>query len=139
MAALYLVDANVLSETMRPRPNPMVLAWLEEHEPRLVVDPIVLGEIYAGILKLSRGRKRNQLEHWFTPVGERVVCLAWDSVVGLRWASLLADLQRSGRAMPLLDSMIAATALSHGLTVATRNTTDFQKAGVRVVNPFEAF
>lgn len=66
-----------------------------------------------------------------------IVCLPWDATIALRWAELISDLRRSGRSMPLADSMIAATALTHGLTVVTRNGKDFEKAGLSVVNPFE--
>jgi predicted nucleic acid-binding protein len=64
-------------------------------------------------------------------------CLPWDANTGLRWARLLADLRRSGRAMPIKDSLIAATALEHDLTVVTRNRRDFENAGVEVVDPFD--
>jgi len=57
-------------------------------------------------------------------------------LTGLRWAELLASLRRSGRVMPIKDSLIAATALVHGLTMVTRNSTDFEKAGLRIVDPF---
>jgi predicted nucleic acid-binding protein len=67
----------------------------------------------------------------------RLACLSWDAATGLRWARLLADLRASGQTMPVKDSMIEATALAQGLTVATRNTRDFAKTGVRIVNPFE--
>jgi len=63
-------------------------------------------------------------------------CLVWDAATGLRWAKLLADLRRSGQSMPIKDSLIAATALVHGLTVATRNARDFRAARVKVLNPF---
>ena len=66
----------------------------------------------------------------------RLHCVAWDAATGLRWAQLLADLRATGRAMPVKDSLIAATALAHGLHIATRNRSDFEKAGVRLVDPF---
>lgn len=65
------------------------------------------------------------------------MCLPWDATTAIRWAKLLADLRAKGRAMPLKDSMIAANALAHGLTVATRNTRDFKEARVPLVNPFD--
>lgn len=132
----YLVDANVLSEATKPEPEGRVLDWLSDHESDLVVDAIVLGELAVGILALPKGRRRSRLEAWLAKVTETVECLPWDGPVSRRWAGLVADLRRSGRAMPLLDSMIAATALEHGLTVATRNVRDFEVAGVPVVNPF---
>lgn len=114
-----------------------VIDWLRRHEHQLVVDPVILGEIRFGILLLARGSKRRKLERWFDDGVRRLECLPWDANTGLRWAELLAELRATGRAMPIKDSLIAATALIHGLTVATRNTVDFSKARVAVVNPFE--
>lgn len=132
----YLVDANVLSEPTKPAPEPTVVEWLRRHEREIAVDPIILGEIRFGIHRLPAGKRRQQLERWFRDGVARIVCVPWDAVCGLRWAQLLADLRRQGQAMPIKDSLIAATALVHGLTVVTRNEADFKKAGVKVVNPF---
>ncbi|MGA7307117.1 MAG: PIN domain-containing protein [Rhodothermales bacterium] len=131
-----LVDANVLSEATRSDPNPTVVDWLREHEPMIVVDPIILGEIRFGVNLLPKGRRRSLLERWFDEGVARIACLPWDAATGMRWATLLADLRLSGRAMPLKDSMIAATALQHGLSVATRNVKDFEKAELDVIDPF---
>lgn len=133
---VYLVDANVLSEPTRPLPDPKVVAWLSSHESDVVVDPLVLGEIQVGILSLPRGRKQAQLNQWFEAVVRAIDCVPWDAAVSRRWARLVVDLRKKGLAMPLLDSMIAATALEHGMTMATSNVRDFERAGVRVVNPF---
>ena len=133
----YLVDANVLCEPTRPAPDAKVVAWLTAYEGEYVVDAIVLAEIQMGIIALPRGRKRSVLEQWFAGVVQRVECLPWDAAVGLRWAQLVVDLQKQGQAMPTRDSMIAATALTHDLTIATHNTRDFKKAGIKVVDPFE--
>ena len=132
----YLVDANVLSEATKPQPDARVVGWLRQHERELVVNPVILGEIRFGILLLPVGRKRQRLEQWFTSGVSRLRCLPWDIATGLRWAELLADLRRGGQAMPVKDSLIAATALAHGLTVATRNVDDFAAAGTPLVNPF---
>jgi hypothetical protein len=132
----YLVDANVLSEPTKPVPDPRVVEWLEAHEADFVVDSIVLGELYLGVLALPRGRKRARLEQWFEAVVATVDCVPWDAAVARRWAALVVGLRKKGLALPMLDGMIAATALAHGLTVATRNTRDFAKAGVEVVDPF---
>jgi toxin FitB len=132
----YLVDANVLSEPTKPVPEPRVVEWLEAHESNFVVDSIVLGELYLGVLALPRGRKRARLEQWFEAVVATVDCLPWDAAVARRWAALVVGLRKKGLALPMLDGMIAATALAHGLTVATRNTRDFARAGVEVVDPF---
>ena len=132
----YVVDANVLSEATKPAPSPRVVDWLRQNERELAVDPFILGEVRFGIHLLLAGRRRRRLEQWFDDGVARIVCLAWDAASGLRWAKLLADLRASGQALPIKDSLIAATALIHGLTVVTRNTRDFRKAGVRVLDPF---
>ncbi len=134
----YLVDANVLSEPTKPAPDPRVVEWLREHERDVAVDPIILGELRFGILLLPKGKKRMALERWFDAGARRLHCLPWESETGLRWAELLADLRAAGRTMPIKDSLIAATALTYDLIVATRNGSDFEKAGVRIVDPFMA-
>jgi predicted nucleic acid-binding protein len=133
----YLVDVNVISEATKPQPDARVMTWLRRHESGLVIDPVVLGEIRLGILLLVAGKRRTLLERWFDQRIGSMVCLAWDAATALRWAELLATLRTKGITMPLKDSMIASSALAHGLAVATRNVVDFKKAGVRVLNPFE--
>ena len=132
----FLVDANVLIEPRGAAPDEGVIRWLRRHEREIAVDAVILGEVRFGILLLPAGKRRKRLERWFDEGVQRLHCLPWDAMTGLRWAELLASLRRSGRAMPIKDSLIAATALLHGLTVVTRNRGDFEKAGVRIVNPF---
>ena len=132
----YLVDANVLSEPTKPTPDPQVVKWLCMHELDIAVDPVILGELRFGILILPQGRKRAALESWFDAGVRYFNCLPWDAETGLKWAELLARLRTTGKAMPVKDSLIAATALVHGLAVATRNRADFVNAGVPVVDPF---
>ena len=134
----YLVDANVLSEPTKPAPEPRVTEWLRVHERDIAVDPIILGELRFGILLLPKGKKRAALERWFDGGVQRLHCLPWEANTGLRWAELLARLRAAGKAMPIKDSLIAATALVHGLQVVTRNRPDFELAGVRIVDPFMA-
>lgn len=132
----YLVDANVLSEPTKPAPSSKTIDWLRANEGNLVIDSIILGELCVGILSLPRGRKLRQLEEWFGEVVQTIDCLPWDATISRRWAKLVVDLKRKGDTLPLLDSMIAATALEHDLTLATRNTRDFKRAGVKVLDPF---
>jgi toxin FitB len=133
---IYLVDANVISEPTKRVPSGKIVDWLSANEGNIVVDSIILGELCVGILALPRGRKRTQLEQWFDDVVQTVDCLPWDAAISRGWAKLVVDLKQKGDKLPLLDSMIAATALQHDLTVATRNTRDFNKTGVKVLDPF---
>jgi predicted nucleic acid-binding protein len=101
------------------------------------VDSIVLGELCTGTLALPRGARglnsSSGLKQWYG----RSIAFPWDAAIARRWALLVVNLKRTGEPLPLLDGMIAATALEHDLTVATRNTRDFRKTGVKVLNPFE--
>lgn len=132
----YLVDANVLCEPTKPDPNTTVLDWLRQNERNMAVDPIILGEVRFGILLLPTGRRRARLESWFSAGVRRLHCLPWELETGLKWAELVARLRAAGHAMPIKDSMVAATALVHGLVVVTRNRRDFENAGVEIVDPF---
>jgi predicted nucleic acid-binding protein len=133
--ARYLVDANVLSEATKPRPNQRIVDWLAHNEPELAVDPIILGEIRFGILLLPTGRRRSRLERWFEDGLQRLHCIPWEAPTGLRWAELLATLRAEGRAMPIKDSLIAATALTHDMAIATLNRRDFDAACVTLIDP----
>ncbi len=132
----YLVDANVLSEPTKPTPHPGVVRRLQNNEREIAVDPVILGGVRFGILLLPRGKRRSRLEQWFDGGVQRLHCLSWEAETGLRWAELVASLRASGRSMPIKDSLIAATALLHNLVVVTRNRNDFEKAGVKLVDPF---
>lgn len=132
----YLVDANVLSEPTRRQPDSRVIAWLRDNEGRIRIDPVIAGELRFGILVLKKGDRRARLERWFSAGIEKIECIDWTRETGLRWAQLLADLKSKGRTMPIKDSMIAATALTVGLTVVTRNVSDFSRAGIDVLTPF---
>ena len=133
----FLVDANVLSEATKPRPDEVVIEWLSRHGTEIAVNPIVLGELEYGILLLPSSKKRERLREWFAAGIKHLPVLELDAGTGRVWAVLLAELKRKGHAMPIKDSLVAATARQHGLTVATRNTRDFAHAGVKIVNPFD--
>ena len=129
----FLIDTNVLSEYNRPGgPNAGART-----SARLSV--ITLAEIQKGIELLDEGKRRTQLEQWLmqdleTWFSGRVLYV--DRQVSRRWASLVAQGTRRGRPLPTVDSLIAATALAHDLTIVTRNVRDFETTGAATLNPW---
>jgi len=139
----FLIDTNVLSEYNRSGgPDAGVKQWLESTDRQTqYVSVITLAEIQKGMEILAPGKRRAQLEEWLARDLE-----AWfsgrvlpvDRLVAARWASLLAQATRTGRPLPTIDSLIAATALAYELTIVTRNTKDFEGIGASTLNPWNA-
>lgn len=138
----YLLDTNVVSEAMRKQPAAAALAWLEAQSgDALFISAITLGEIRRGALLLPDGRKRRALLRWIDSDIKEVYAariLPADAEVMERWATLQAECQLEGRTLPAFDSLIAATALAHRLTLVTRNVADFAGTGVPLLNPWDA-
>ena len=139
----YLVDTNVLSEfNRRGQPDPHVKRWLASVETdSLYASIITFGEIRLGIELLPEGKRRAQLERWIEHdlhswFEGRLLMV--DEAIMDQWALLMARRQLQGRPLDILDGLLAATALCHGLNVATRNAKDFADLGVEVLNPWEA-
>jgi len=134
----YLLDTNVLSESSNPQPNERVMAWLDAHDHETHLSTISLGEIVKGIELLQVGKRRKEIADWFERLqrwaGPRLLSPTED--VMSEWGRLCARHERKGRRLPVLDSLIAATALAHGLTLVTRNTSDYPSE-VSVINPWE--
>lgn len=137
----FLLDTNVVSEAMRKRPNPRVLAWIAAQiEESLFISAITLGELRRGSLLLDNGKKRKALFRWIetgikAEFADRI--LAVDTTVMECWADLETSTAKAGRRLPVMDSLLAATALAHGLTLATRNLPDFEAAGVALLDPWQ--
>jgi predicted nucleic acid-binding protein len=139
----FLIDTNILSEYNRPGgPDAGVKRWLETADRQSQhVSVITLAEIQKGIELLAEGKRRTLLELWLkedleTWFSSRI--LSVDRPVASHWASLMSQAIRRGKPLPTVDSLIAATALAHGLIVVTRNVRDFQDTGATVLNPWEA-
>jgi toxin FitB len=134
----YLLDTNVISETVRARPNAKVMRWLDSLQPeQLHVSVLSLGEIRKGALMLADAKRRAKLLDWLEAdlsqwFEARV--LPVDEGVCAHWASLMVQ---AAQPLPAIDSLLAATALAANLTVATRNTRDFDRMGVKLLNPWE--
>ena len=132
---MYLLDTNVVSELRRPRPQPAVIAWLSSiDDSHLFICAVTIGEIQAGI-ELTRQQdpdKALELEAWLALVSSTYNVIPMDAGACREWARLMH--RRSSTLHE--DAMIAAIALTRGLTVVSRNTSDFMALGVDVLNPF---
>lgn len=135
----FLIDTNVLSELRRKRPNVSVVAWLQ-HRPasQLHVSVLTLGELRKGIEAMPRGERRDSFRRWLDDEVPRYFAgrvLTVDGPVADRWGRLSAT---AGRPLPVIDSLLAATALTHGLSMVTRNSIDFGLPELRVIDPWQA-
>lgn len=134
----YLLDTNVLSETIRRTPNKAVLAWLEQVPGEaLYVSVLTFGEIRKGIEALADAKRREKLRLWLEhelPAWFEGRVLPIDLAVAERWGKLLAEMRRP---VPTIDSLLAATALHNELRLVTRNSADFRYPGLEVINPFD--
>ena len=133
----YLVDANVLSEPTKLVRVQRVVDWLNANDTELAASAVVMGELWRGVDALAEGRKKQELAAWLAKVCARVPVFDWTLETALVWAEMVNHVKRSGYTVGIMDTMIAATAKLHGLTVATRNVADFRRCGVPVINPFE--
>ena len=134
----YLLDANVLSEGVKPRPDSGVANWLVQHEAGAAISELTIGELAKGAYFLPAGPKRKRILEWIkeveTAFDDRLLPLSRD--VLKTWGQLSGTHEAQGRRWPVIDSLLAATALLHDLTIVTRNTADFPPE-VRTFNPWK--
>jgi toxin FitB len=135
----YLLDTCVVSEPTRPRPATSVIAWLQSTAPEsLYLSVLTLGELEKGIERLSDGRRRKQLRQWLQAIRvaseERI--LGVDDAIATEWGRMLARGENQGRPLPVIDALLAATAIVHGLTVVTRNSSDIARTGAALLDPW---
>jgi hypothetical protein len=136
----YLLDTNVISDALRPRPSPALAAWMSDQiDTDLFISTLSLAEIQRGILQLPLGRRRNELEAWYagrygptTLFGERI--FAFDVPAAGVWARLMAEGNRRGSPRSAVDMIVAAIAIAHDCTVVTANERHFGDV-VSVLNP----
>lgn len=137
----YLLDTNIPSEVMRPRPERRVEEFMREAgKDRVYLSVLSLGEIVKGIEILVEGKRRVILEAWLDEeirpwFGERILPIS--AAIAERWGALSAQARLRGTPLPVVDGLIAATALEHDLTLVTRNSRDFTASGVALVNPWK--
>jgi len=138
----YLLDTNVLSETVKPQANTNVLAWLEASDEQLFhVSVLTLGEIRSGIDSAPPSARRATLESWLSRdllirFAGRI--LGVNHEIADRWGRITAKASVAGRPIPAIDALLAATAFHHNLTLVTRNTKHAAPTGVPVFNPWES-
>jgi predicted nucleic acid-binding protein len=136
----FLLDTNILSELIRPKPEPKVVNWIASTDENLMfLSVLTLGEIRKGIAGLRRGSRRATLEAWLeTRLRPRFAgrILPVDEAVADRWGALAAVAAAAGKPVPVIDGLLAATALHHNLTLVTRNNSQVAGTGVLVFNPW---
>jgi toxin FitB len=139
---MILLDANVISENLRPRANFGVLNWINlQHENSLYICAPVVAELHYGVERLVPGRRQADLRSAVENIVERLFrgrTLAFDLAATITYARVMVRREQTGHPIGQMDAMIAAIALTHGATLATRNTSDFDDLGLELVNPFEA-
>ncbi|MBI4604280.1 MAG: type II toxin-antitoxin system VapC family toxin [Planctomycetes bacterium] len=137
---VYLLDTCVLSEPLKRTPDKGVLRWMDaQDEPLLYVSVLTLGELRKGIVKLNDPRRREKLERWVeVDLAGRFQgrVLAVTERVAVLWGGICGEAEKRSEPLPVIDSLIGATAIAHSLTVATRNTADISRTGARVFNPW---
>lgn len=134
----YLLDTNILSESIKRNPSLKVVVWLEKNEKDLYTTTITIGEIKAGIEHLDNSDKKQRLQIWLKQITKAMQgrILSFNLSVANVWGQLVAELQSEGITMPVIDGQIAAIAKRHKLKIVSRNVSDFKKAGIKVINPF---
>ena len=137
----FLLDTNVISELVRPTPSPEVIAWMEAaDEATLYLSVLTMGEIRGGVARLAPGKRRTGLETWLkihlqARFDGRIIPI--DAGVADRWGILSAEAARKGKALPVIDGLLAATAIQHDLTLVSRNARDFAYTQASVLNPWK--
>ncbi len=136
----FLLDTNLISEWMKPRPNAGVVGWLADvDEDRTFLSVITLTELRYGVERMAAGNRRKRLGEWLEeelPVRFEGRVLGIDSGVADACGKIVARSEVAGRRMEVMDAFIAATAEVHRLTVVTRNASDFQSVVKHVLNPW---
>jgi tRNA(fMet)-specific endonuclease VapC len=136
----YLLDTCLISELVAKQPNQKVLDWVDAQVPEtLYLSVITIGEIAKGICKLTPSKRKESLTTWLNETlpnrfENRILTLDVSTMV--LWGNLVGQLEQNGRPLPAMDSLIAAIALQHSLSLITRNEKDFAGTGVVIVNPW---
>ncbi len=137
----YLLDTNVISELVAKHPNPHVIQWVDSLDmDSIYLSVITIGELRRGIEKLSDSKRKETLRDWLNDdllirFSGRILVL--DVAVMLTWGELTGRLERIGKPLSAIDSLIAALALHHNCTLLRRDEDDFKETGITIVNPWQ--
>jgi predicted nucleic acid-binding protein len=137
----YLLDTNAVSEPQKPRPDGGYMRWIAEREPaELAITVLTYSELTRGIISLDPGRRRAELTEWLaealTFFSDRVLQIDLD--VAATWAEVWVKHRKLGRGVGVVDELTAASAITHGLVVVTRNVSDFEHSGCELLNPWSS-
>ena len=136
----FLLDTNVVSEWVKPRPDPGVIRWLADvDEDRVFLSVVTLAELRYGIERLADGSRRRRLDGWLRdelPLRFEGRLLPVDAAITDRWGEVVARREAAGRPIGIIDAFIAATANVRALKLVTRNEVDFESAVDEIVNPW---
>ena len=136
----FLLDTNVVSEWVKLRPDRSVVAWLAAvDEDQVFISVVTLAELRYGIERMTTGSRRNRLAQWLRddlPLRFDGRVLSIDRVVADVWGKVVARSEAAGRPIGAMDAFIAATAEAHGLTLVTRNASDFEVSIKAIINPW---
>ena len=137
----YLLDTCLISELAKSNPDKKVVDWvLSENETGFYVSVLTFGELHKGIEKLPESKKKEGLRVWIEDelkdrFQNRIIGI--DMRVSILWGRIQCVAEKKGKPMPAIDSLIAATGIAHDLIVVTRNVSDMEQSGVRLLNPWE--
>jgi hypothetical protein len=136
----FLLDTTVVSEWMKPLPNPGVIRWLAEvDEDRVYLSVMTLAELRYGTERLAQGARRSRLEAWLgseLPLRFEGRLLIVEAAIADTWGRVMNRCSAAGRPISVMDSFFAATAETRDLTLVTRNVSDFAASGISLLNPW---
>jgi len=137
---VIILDTNVLSELIRPRPNPAVVEWIDRQNASDVrITAITAAELRAGVALLPVGRRRSDLQLHIEALLDETFAgyvLPFDDQSATPYAEIVSGRRNQGRPIAFQDAQIGAICLRHRMTLATRNTRDFEDAGIDLIDPW---
>jgi predicted nucleic acid-binding protein len=138
----YLLDTCVISEIIKPRPSPNVMAWMQEgNENEFYISVLSFGELKKGIEKVVDVEKKRKLQLWVVHdlkqrFNNRIISINLE--ISVCWGAIQGNAEKKGKSMPVIDGLIAATGLVSHCIVVTRNITDMEASGAELLNPWDS-